>query len=276
MTFKFELNQFKVRLFNWCAPNQQRDSYVIQLLRWTITLEGNHKTIPNELIQVWAYWAIWWAPTVLDKQLIYTDSAKFRLLIYLLFSNIFFGIDLNLTRFFKYISGDIGWIFHVTGYMGGNHHTHGGGADYICLPDIPQWGNVKDGFQNQNRMYSTEYDTTPGSETIFSKANNGGESLLDIDAVCVVCLVPTRSIQIMIPAKRTCPAGWTLKYRRYLASAHHTEAKTVSYASMKHRNLCQEVLQIIMEPCSTQWKEAVGRFHALRMWMGGNLPALFV
>ena len=52
--------------------------------------------------------------------------------------------------------------------------------------------------------------------------------------------------------------------------------KPFSYASMKHRNLCQEVLQIIIEPCSTQWKEAVGRFHALRMWMGGNLSALFV
>ena len=44
---------------------------------------------------------------------------------------------------------------------------------------------------------------------------------------------------------------------------------------MKHRNLCQEVLQIITEPWSTQWKETVDRFHAFHMWMGGNLRALF-
>ena len=110
--------------------------------------------------------------------------------------------------------------------MGGNHYSHGGGADYVCLPDIPQWGNVKDGFQNQNRMHGTEYDTRD-SETIFSKANKGGKSLHDNDAVCVVCLVPSRSIQIMIPAKRTCPAGWTMEYRGYLTAEQYTQGRTV-------------------------------------------------
>ena len=80
-------------------------------------------------------------------------------------------------------------------------------------------------------MYGTEYHTS-GSETIFSKANNGGKSLHDNDAVCVVCLVPTRSIQIMIPAKRTCPVGWTLEYQGYLAAEQYTHSERTVFVCL--------------------------------------------
>jgi hypothetical protein len=113
------------------------------------------------------------------------------------------------------------------GYMGSNDFRQGGGgADYVCLPDTPEWGNYKDGFQTLNRIYGTEYEDADPS-TILSKANNGGNSLMNYDAVCAVCLVASRSMQIMIPAKRTCPTGWTMEYQGYLASEHYTVGKSM-------------------------------------------------
>ena len=110
--------------------------------------------------------------------------------------------------------------------MGGAHFTQGGAGDIVCLPDIPQWGNVQDGLQAQARMYGAEYRTY-ASDTIFSKANNGGRTLNENDAVCVVCFVPNRSTQIMIPARRTCPVGWTLEYRGYLSAQYYQQNRNV-------------------------------------------------
>ena len=110
--------------------------------------------------------------------------------------------------------------------MGGNHYTQGGAANYVCLPDSPEYGNTKDGYQYENRMYGTEYETWD-SETIFSKANNVNMTLQNYDAVCAVCFVSNRSTEIMIPAKRTCPSGWTLEYRGYLAAEHYSQGRTM-------------------------------------------------
>ena len=115
---------------------------------------------------------------------------------------------------------------NITGHMGGNHYTSkGGGANYLCLPHNPEWGNRMDGVQGLSTIYGTEYETAAGYEPIFSRANNGGHSLHDLDALCAVCYVPTRSTHIIIPAKRTCPAGWTMEYRGYLMTQHiHSNA----------------------------------------------------
>ena len=73
-------------------------------------------------------------------------------------------------------------------------------------------------------MYGAEYQTSD-AETIFLKTNNGGRSLQNNDAVCVLCFVPTRSTQAMIPARRECPAGWIMEYRGYLATQHISEGR---------------------------------------------------
>ena len=89
--------------------------------------------------------------------------------------------------------------------------------NYLCLPRQPEWGNRIDGMNAwHSKLYGSEYEHT--LPPIFSLHNNGGQSLYNIDALCAMCFVPNRSAQIMIPAKRTCPEGWTMEFRGYLAT----------------------------------------------------------
>ena len=50
-----------------------------------------------------------------------------------------------------------------------------------------------------------------------------GNPLTDVhqhNAPCAVCLIPTRSTTIMIPAKSVCPSNWTREYYGFLMSEH--------------------------------------------------------
>ena len=42
------------------------------------------------------------------------------------------------------------------------------------------------------------------------------------DVPCAVCYVPIRNSLYIIPAKYTCPSGWTREYFGYLMSEHHS------------------------------------------------------
>ena len=98
--------------------------------------------------------------------------------------------------------------------MGKSHYTHGGGINHLCLPLDPESpSNVQSGFQSKSYIYGVEYQSRfPG--------------LLNQDAPCAVCEVQGRSAVLMIPAKQTCPAGWTLEYEGLLTSDYHTHKGT--------------------------------------------------
>jgi len=57
-------------------------------------------------------------------------------------------------------------------------------------------------------MYGAEYEGIH-----FLRSNSD-----DADVPCAVCYVPTRSTAYMLPAKYTCPSGWTREYYGYLMS----------------------------------------------------------
>ena len=57
-----------------------------------------------------------------------------------------------------------------------------------------------DGLQGHTRIHGSEFDSK-FYEQIFSKVNNGGRSLHDLDVPCAACYAPTRNAQIMIPGK---------------------------------------------------------------------------
>ena len=99
--------------------------------------------------------------------------------------------------------------------MGKSHYTHSGsGVNYLCLPLDPEDpDNVQGGQQNGAYVYGVQYGT--GTSVRF---------FVDVfrhDAPCAVCEAQTRSQILMIPAKRTCPAGWTFEYEGVLASSHY-------------------------------------------------------
>ena len=94
--------------------------------------------------------------------------------------------------------------------MGKSFYTQNGGVNYLCLPLDPDFpDNAKTGNQNGAYIYGVEYQT-------------GFTGMNDQDAPCAVCEVQGRSAVLMIPAKQSCPAGWTLEYEGLLATQHST------------------------------------------------------
>ena len=96
------------------------------------------------------------------------------------------------------------------------YYSHvGGGHDYQCFPDIPEWGEYIGGTQGYSHVYGVEYEAP-------IPRLGGGTNLHDHDVPCAVCHVPTRDAKLMIPAKVTCPSGWTKEYNGYLMTERLT------------------------------------------------------
>ncbi len=93
---------------------------------------------------------------------------------------------------------------------GSAFNSYGGGVNYLCLPEIPEYSDYDPGQNNDNYLYGTEYQV---GNPIPSRSNH--------NAPCAVCYVPTRETVLMLPARLTCLPNWTLEYSGYLMSAHH-------------------------------------------------------
>ena len=91
----------------------------------------------------------------------------------------------------------------------------GGGSNYLCLPEEPQWKNHTDTRPHSGWLYGVEYRIYGEQTTLFSRA-----SFHDKPTPCAVCYVPHRSASIMMPASTNCPVGWTQEYGGYLMSDH--------------------------------------------------------
>ena len=96
------------------------------------------------------------------------------------------------------------------GRAGGEwYDSSGGGANYLCMPPDPQYTlRYRSGFQNNARVYGTEYE-----DHIQETYNH--------NVPCAVCLAAPRETVLMIPAKTTCPTSWTTEYTGYLMTAQH-------------------------------------------------------
>ena len=106
-------------------------------------------------------------------------------------------------------------VYH--GITAGSWYSNrGGGANYLCMPHNPQYGEYLAGVQGNSLIYGTEY-----------QLNRGGpisSTLHDHNVPCAVCYVSTRETVLMLPARLECPSFWTLEYTGYLmshANGHH-------------------------------------------------------
>ena len=103
------------------------------------------------------------------------------------------------------------------GRAGGSFWDHRGGGDNPqCLPLDPKFYKTVSGAQPWAYIYGAEYEETNGLV-----ANSH-----DKDVLCAVCYVPTRNALYMIPAKYTCPTGWTREYFGYLMSERHSHHRS--------------------------------------------------
>ncbi|XP_066285843.1 short-chain collagen C4-like [Branchiostoma lanceolatum] len=107
------------------------------------------------------------------------------------------------------------------GIAGGTRYTHsGGGANYVCLPKDPEWGVFTNGNQGTAYMQGAEYELGGGNNPF------PGASLHNHDVPCAVCHVASRGSKLMIPARLSCPSGWTREYKGYLMTAHYTQYRS--------------------------------------------------
>ena len=93
-----------------------------------------------------------------------------------------------------------------TGRVAGEYYNHkGGGANYLCLPNNPDYNIRTSSPRYYSRVYGTEYEYP-----LIGTHNH--------DVPCAVCYATTRAAQLMIPAKTSCPSGWTREYYGYIMS----------------------------------------------------------
>jgi hypothetical protein len=104
-----------------------------------------------------------------------------------------------------------------SGRTGSSYNRHqGGAANYVCMPDDPEYTlPFRAGVQGYSYVYGTEYENllVPNRE--------------QHDAPCAVCYIPTKHSVIMIPAKTSCPSGWTREYYGYLMSERVVNRRTM-------------------------------------------------
>ena len=102
---------------------------------------------------------------------------------------------------------------------GSYYNENGGGANYLCLPERPQYSTYTAGTQGGRAyLYGAEYQTGGGVD------NGPLRSFHDHNVPCAVCYTSTRGTVVMIPAQTTCPSSWTREYYGYLMterSNHH-------------------------------------------------------
>ena len=101
-------------------------------------------------------------------------------------------------------------VYH--GRAGKTHYNQkGGGGNYQCMPNDPEYSTFQTGVQGKSYMYGVEYQSPLSS------------ALHDHNVPCAVCHVSTRATVLMIPAKLTCPSGWTKEYYGYLMTQKHDD-----------------------------------------------------
>ena len=102
-----------------------------------------------------------------------------------------------------------------SGRAGGPFYNQaGGGSNPQCLPLDPNFLTPISGDQRfRALMYGAEYQThTDSSSHVHGR--------YDHDVPCAVCHVSNRTAVYMVPAKYTCPKGWTTEYYGYLMAEY--------------------------------------------------------
>lgn len=102
-----------------------------------------------------------------------------------------------------------------SGRAGGGHYTHGGAANYLCLPLDPEYTlPFRAGAQGHMYLYASEYENP-----IRGTHNH--------NVPCAVCIANTRNTVLKMPAKTSCPQSWTKEYEGYLMSTHYDHNPTM-------------------------------------------------
>ena len=94
------------------------------------------------------------------------------------------------------------------GIVASSHHrdSNGGGANHLCMPSEPDY--ITSTPRTSNVVKALLYGTAYQDPLVTASS--------DRTVPCAVCLAGTRTTVLMIPAKISCPTGWTLEYFGYI------------------------------------------------------------
>ena len=110
-----------------------------------------------------------------------------------------------------------------SGITGGTWYSQeGGGANYLCLPQDPQYSptlTYRSGADGHALVYGAEYQGPL-------------QGIHDHNAPCAVCHVSTRPTVMMIPAKYRCPSTWTREYYGYLMTEYKGHSGSIRGRTM--------------------------------------------
>ena len=132
----------------------------------------------------------------------------------------------------------------VTG--GAKWDEGGGGANHLCMPDTPEYTlshtTIGDSF-----IWGTQYEIPAVGNANYNTVT------------CAVCYAPTRPTVLMIPAKTSCPATWTVEYTGYImadATASNRPGRTTHQcvdASQEHEvsNMHNGIFQHFQVSCNS-------------------------
>ena len=115
-----------------------------------------------------------------------------------------------------------------SGRTGGSHFNQGGGgSNPQCLPLDPNFLTPISGDQRlRTLIYGAEYET-------HTDSNSHVHGRHDLEVPYAVCHVSNRTAVYMVPAKYTCPTGWTREYYGYLmAERTHSVHRRAQYTCM--------------------------------------------
>ncbi|XP_019853558.1 PREDICTED: short-chain collagen C4-like isoform X1 [Amphimedon queenslandica] len=112
-----------------------------------------------------------------------------------------------------------------SGLVGGGHYNQKGNiARYLCLPRNPQYLSTDAPFA-ASYIHGAEYET---GNKVFGKTTQ------DYNVPCAVCLSPKKGTKLVIPARVSCPSGWTEEYYGYYMSSYHGHNLNVNPECVDH------------------------------------------
>lgn len=94
----------------------------------------------------------------------------------------------------------------------------GSGTNTLCVPHDPD--SLPSDFPTTT--YSGNFASLFGAEYLFTYKN---VAIYD-DVPCAICKVKPATATMMVPAKLSCPQGWTLQYHGYLGAAYYSQHAT--------------------------------------------------
>ena len=104
-----------------------------------------------------------------------------------------------------------------SGVTGGPHFNfEGGGANFLCLPDDPEYS-----ANLTYRSGANQYSTIHGVQYEYPIVGTSSYTM-----TCAVCYVSTRPTVLMIPGKASCPPTWTREYFGYVMAARSSNKRS--------------------------------------------------